>query len=85
VLHIVERYRMTDADTIEYEARIEDPAVYSQPWTLKTVLERVKRRGARIIEDECLEGPDSVRYHISPSDPKNLLRADYSRWTNAQK
>ena len=79
-VHVVERYRMTDADTIEYEARIEDPAVYSKPWTLKIVLERVKRRGARIIEDECLEGEDGVRYHISPSDPRNLLKADYSRW-----
>ena len=79
-VRIVERYRMTDADTIEYEARIEDPAVYSKPWTLKTVLERVKRRDARIIEDECLEGEDGVRYHISPSDPKNLLKTDYSRW-----
>ena len=79
-VHIVERYRMTDADTIEYEARIEDPAVYSKPWTLKIALERVKRRGARIIEDECLEGEDGVRYHISPSDPRNLLKTDYSRW-----
>ena len=82
-VRIVERYRMTGADTIEYEARIEDPAVYLTPWTLKTVLERVKRRDARIIEDECLEGADGVRHHISPSDPKNLLRSDYSRWTNA--
>jgi hypothetical protein len=81
-VHIVERYRMTDADTIEYEARIEDPAVYLKPWTLRSALERVKRRGARIIEDECLEGADGVRYHISPSDPKNLLKSDYSRWTN---
>jgi hypothetical protein len=35
---------MTDADTIEYEARIEDAAVYSRPWTLKTELERIRRR-----------------------------------------
>ena len=27
-VHIVERYRMTGADTLEYEARIEDPGVY---------------------------------------------------------
>jgi hypothetical protein len=54
--------------------------VYSKPWTLKIVLERVTRRDARIIEDECLEGEDGVRYHISPSDPRNLLKTDYSRW-----
>ena len=82
-VHIVERYRMTNADTIEYEARIEDPAVYSRPWTLRTVLERVKERGARIIEDECLEDENGVRHHISPYDPKNLLKADYSRWKDA--
>ena len=66
-IHIVERYRMTGADTIEYEARIEDPVVYSKPWTLRTVLYRVKEPGARIIEDECLEDANGVRHHISPS------------------
>lgn len=79
-VHIVERYRMTSADTLEYEARIEDPVVYSKPWTLRTVLHRVKDRGARIIEDECLEDANGVRRHVSPYDPKNLLKSDYSRW-----
>jgi len=82
-VNIVERYRMTDAYTIEYEARIEDPAVYMRPWTIRTVLERIKEPGARIIEDECLEDENGVRYHISPYDPKNLLEHDYSRWKDA--
>jgi nucleotide-binding universal stress UspA family protein len=59
---------------------IEDPVVYSKPWTLRTVLYRVKESGARIIEDECLEDANGVRHHISPKDPKNLLKSDYSRW-----
>ena len=71
---------MTGADTIEYEARIEDPVVYSKPWTLRTVLYRIKEPSARIIEDECLEDANGVRHHISPDDPKNLLKSDYSRW-----
>lgn len=79
-IHIVERYRMTGADTLEYEARIEDPAVYSKPWTLRTVLYRIKEPGARIIEDECIEDANSVRHHVSPYDPKALLKSDYSRW-----
>jgi hypothetical protein len=74
---------MTSADTIEYEARIEDPVVYSKPWTLRTVLYRVKEPGDRIIEDECLEDTNGVRHHISPYDPKNLLKSDYSRWKKA--
>ena len=55
-VHMVERYRLTGADTLEYEARIEDPVVYTRPWTLRVVLYRVKQPGARIIEDECLGG-----------------------------
>ena len=78
--HVVERYRMTGANAIEYEARIDDPVVYAKPWTLRTTLHRVKQAGARIIEDECLEDANGVRHHISPSDPRNLLKADYSRW-----
>jgi hypothetical protein len=77
---VVERYRMTGPDTLEYEARIEDPVVYSRPWTLRTVLYRNKQPGARIIEDECLEDANGVRHHISPYDPRNLLKSDYSRW-----
>ena len=78
--HVVERYRLTGADTLEYEARIEDPVVYSRPWTLRTVLQRVKEPGARIIEDECLDDANGVRHRISPYDPRNLLKSDYSRW-----
>ena len=79
-VHIVERYRMTGADSLEYEARIEDPVVYSRPWTLRTILNRVKQPGARIVEDECLEDTNGVRHHVSPNDPRNVLRSDYSRW-----
>jgi len=85
-IHIIERYRMTGADTIEYVARIEDAIVYSKQWTLRTVLYRIKESGARIIEDECLEDASGVRHHISPTDPRNLLKSDYSRWkTTPQK
>jgi hypothetical protein len=83
-VHVVERYRMTALDTLEYEARIEDPAVYSRPWTLRTSLHRVTEHGARIVEDECLEDANGARHHISPSDPKNLLNTDYSRWKTQQ-
>jgi hypothetical protein len=73
---------MTGADTIEYEARIEDPEVYARPWTIRTRLERVKERGARIIEDECLDDENGVRRHVSPYDRENLLKHDYSQTNN---
>ncbi len=41
---------------------------------------RVKQPGARIIEDECLEDANGVCHHIAPTDPRNLLKSDYTRW-----
>jgi len=81
--HLVERYRMTDADTLEYEAVMEDATVYSRPWTIRTTLHRVKERGARIIEDECLDDEHGVRRHVSPYDRESLHEHDYSRWKDA--
>ena len=31
-LHIIERYRRVDANTLEIEARVEDPEVLTGPW-----------------------------------------------------
>ncbi len=39
-LHVIERYRMTDADTIQYEATIEDSKVFTKPWTIRLPLRR---------------------------------------------
>ena len=33
-LHMVERFRRTDFNTIQYEATIEDPNVFEKPWTI---------------------------------------------------
>jgi hypothetical protein len=77
-LHVVERYTMTGPNTISYQAHLEDPKTYARPWTLRTVLYRDLTPGARIIEDECLEGADGRWQHLSPFDPKALRRHDYA-------
>ena len=33
-LHVVERFAFVDAETINYEATIEDPKVFTKPWTV---------------------------------------------------
>jgi hypothetical protein len=51
-LKLTERYRMLDADTIDYEVTIEDPEVFTRPWTIRMPLYRQKDID-RILEYQC--------------------------------
>jgi hypothetical protein len=51
-LHVVERYRMTGRDTIQYQATIEDAKVFTKPWTISVVLHRRTDRD-RLFEYVC--------------------------------
>jgi hypothetical protein len=50
-LHVVERWRYLDPNTIEYKATLEDPEVYSRPWTLSVLLHRHREKNFQLIED----------------------------------
>jgi len=52
-LHVVERFRRTDSNTIDYQARVDDPTVYTQPWTVEISM---AKRTDRIFEYACHEG-----------------------------
>ena len=53
-LHVVERFTRVDADTIEYEATLEDPRAFTAPWTLAVPL--VKDDSYLMLEYACHEG-----------------------------
>jgi hypothetical protein len=50
-LHIVEKWKFLDANTIEYTATIEDTNVYSRPWTISVLLHRHREKNFQLIED----------------------------------
>jgi len=52
-LHVVERYTRTGQDTLQYEATIEDPNVFTRPWTIRIPLYRHAEPGFRLLEYEC--------------------------------
>src|SRR5580692_1664010 len=51
-LHVVEHYYMTDRDTIQYQATMEDPKVFTKPWTIEIALHRRADRD-RLFEYSC--------------------------------
>ena len=52
-LHVIERYRLVSANSIEYEATIEDSKVFTRPWKMSMPLYRRLDKGMRILENEC--------------------------------
>jgi hypothetical protein len=50
-LHILEKWQFLDANTIAYNATIEDPNVFSRPWTINVVLYRHREKNFQLIED----------------------------------
>ena len=52
-LHVVERYTLTGPDHMWYEATIEDPRVFSSPWTMSMPLYRRLESNIQILEYEC--------------------------------
>jgi hypothetical protein len=56
-LHLIERFRRTDANTMLYHLTIEDPTTWTKPWTIRTELAREDDRKNDIFyEPRCHEG-----------------------------
>ena len=52
-LHVVERYTLIDADSINYEVTIEDPEVFTGPWTMRMIIYRHKEENFQLIPYVC--------------------------------
>jgi hypothetical protein len=57
-LHVVERFTPIDADTIDYEATLDDPTMFARPWTVSIPMHRDS--SYRIYEYACHEGNRAV-------------------------
>jgi hypothetical protein len=53
--HVVERFRLTGKDTLDYQATVENPAVFSRPFTLRVPLRR-RPADVELLEYGCIEG-----------------------------
>jgi hypothetical protein len=56
-LHLVERWARTSPTTLEYTVIIEDPTVWTRPWTVKQEFTRQSDEANRLYaEPRCIEG-----------------------------
>ena len=61
-LHVVERYTLQSPDVLMYEATIEDPKVYSRPWTIRMPLYRRLEDNAQLMDFKCIPFVEDVLY-----------------------
>jgi hypothetical protein len=66
-LHVTERYRMTDRDTIQYQATMEDAKVFTKPWTIDIALHRRADRD-RLFEYSCQSEVEEVNGAFTRED-----------------
>jgi hypothetical protein len=61
-LHVVERYTLRSPDVLMYEATIEDPKVFSRPWTIRMPLYRHVADNAQLMDFKCIPFVEDVLY-----------------------
>ena len=59
---VVERFRKIDNDHIAYTATIEDPELYTQPWTVSLTLYRHTEPNAQLLEFRCVPFSEMMLY-----------------------
>jgi hypothetical protein len=59
---ITERYTLTGPDRLMYEASLEDPTVYTRPWTMRMPLYRRTEPNAQLLEFRCVEFAEEFLY-----------------------
>ena len=64
--HVIERLTRVDANTIQYQATIDDPDVYTRPWTVACPLN--KDEPYRIYEYACHEGNHALENMLRLGD-----------------
>ncbi|HSR05532.1 MAG TPA: hypothetical protein VLM42_00155 [Bryobacteraceae bacterium] len=69
-LHVVERYTPVSADTIQYQATIDDPKTFSRPWKISMPLYRHLEKNLQLMEFKCVEMTEELLYGHLRKQPR---------------
>ena len=61
-LHVVERYTPISPYHLEYEVTIEDPKVFTRPWTMRMPLYRRQDTAMQLLEFRCVPFTEELLY-----------------------
>ena len=75
-LHIIERFTR-DGDGIDYEVTVDDPTMWTKPWTAALTL--AKQPDDSLFEYACHEGNNSMRNILSASRAARRRSNSYKR------
>ena len=73
-LRVTERWSHMSRDVLLYEATMEDPAVYTEPWTIRMPLYRRLDENMQLLEFKCVEFTEELLYgHLrrQPEEAEN--------------
>ena len=61
-LKVIERFTRTSAYTMHYEATLEDPTVYTRPWTISMPIYKRVAPDDRLMQFNCVEFVEELLY-----------------------
>jgi hypothetical protein len=61
-MKVTERFTLLDENRLQYEATIDDPETFSQPWTISMPLYRHTEPNAELLEFKCVEFSEPLLY-----------------------
>jgi hypothetical protein len=61
-LYVVERFTPVSPAVLDYQVTIEDPKVFTRPWTMQMPLYRRQDTGAQLLEFKCVEFVEEMMY-----------------------
>ncbi|MDX1561974.1 MAG: hypothetical protein R3305_03570 [Gammaproteobacteria bacterium] len=62
MMTVTERFTPITPDHMQYEATIEDPLVFSRPWTIQMPLYRDVSENAELLDFKCVEFSENLLY-----------------------
>jgi hypothetical protein len=70
-LHVVEKFTPIDSNTLDWQATMDDPAIYTRPWTISARITKINAPNYQILEFACHEGEQDLIHYTEETGNKN--------------